>query len=207
MVKLTKVERDALMEITNMFSQHISMTIGKLTGGPVDLKVLNKDIVSLHKKETDAEKEPVMHLGIYSNIQKGDLEGNILLAFPKDSALNLYDALKKRRTTSTKIVNEDVKNTLGEIGNMVAGKVLGILNKFLGVDAWHSVPTVVPSFGSQIYDYVFFDLKKDSEHAILIEIDTRFSIGKNEISGQSILLLTHKSFKTLLKIINEKVKE
>ncbi len=204
MVRMNKLQKDALDEITNMFSNHILIALEKLTRGDVKIEVNKKQIISLEKLDKKNDKSPLMYLGIYSNIQKGNLDGNVLVAFPKDSALLLYDKLIKKKKGTTKVVDDEVKNVLGEIGNVVTGNMLGVLNKLLGINCIHSIPTVVPSFGEQIYDFVFFDIEEDRKKAMLIEVDTKFNVEGSEIAGQSILLLTHKSFEKLLSTIKDK---
>ncbi|MGM5482010.1 MAG: chemotaxis protein CheC [Nanobdellota archaeon] len=207
MKDISKIEKDALNEITNMFSYHISMALEKLTSSPVEMAVNNKQFVALDGFSPSSEKSQLMYLGIYSNIQKGGLDGNVLMAFPKNSALLLYDKLVKKEQGTTRIVDDDVKNVLGEIGNMVTGSVLGILNKIFNINCMHSIPTVVPSFGEQLYDFVYLDVDNEHNKAMLIEVETTFTMDNSEVKGQSMLLLTHESFEKLLSEINKKIKD
>jgi chemotaxis protein CheY-P-specific phosphatase CheC len=203
LVKLSKIEEDALMEFTNMCSYHSAIALSSLLKKQVELNINGKSIVSVSDKEMHDDKEPVMMLGIYSNLTQGNLDGNVVIVFPKDSALVLYDALNKKRK-KTKVVDESVKNVLSEIGNVVSGKILGILNKFLGISSRHSIPSVVPSFGNHIYDYVYFNISEKYDKGILIKVDVKFKLTKNKtVEGQIILLLSHKSFNGLLKMINK----
>ncbi|MFW6013760.1 MAG: chemotaxis protein CheC [Candidatus Nanoarchaeia archaeon] len=206
MKKMSELEKDALNEITNIFSYRSSIALEKLIKGNVELSVNNKQIVSLGGLEY-SQKSPLMYLGIYSNIRESNLKGNVLLAFPKESALYIYDRLVDNESSTTKIVDDDVKNVLGEVGNVVTGNILGVLNKLLGIDCMHTIPSVVPSFGEQLYDFVYFDVEEDKKKAILVEVDTTFKLDDMEIKGESILLLTHDSFENLLIAIKEKAGE
>ncbi len=186
-----------------MCSYHSAIALSNLLKKPVELNINAKTIVSVDDKDSHDDKAPVLMLGIYSTLTKGDLDGNIVITFPKDSALTLYDALKKKRK-KTKLVDDDVKNVLSELGNVVSGKILGVLNKFLGINSVHSTPTVVPSFGNQIYDYVYFNISENYKKGILIKVDMKFKLSKSKtVDGQIILLLSHKSFNGLLGIINK----
>lgn len=203
MVEMSKLQEDALRELTNMCSYHASMALEKLIGQPVQLNISSRDIISLENREDDYSKAPVMMLGIYSSLERGDLDGNIVLAFSKDSALGLYDALMKQELGTTQFVNDYVKNLFVEIGNIVSGQMLGVFNKLVGMKAEHTIPTVVPSFGNMIYDYVFFNISEELKHAILIRVDTKFKLQGTDVDGEIILLLSHKSFDILLDNINK----
>jgi chemotaxis protein CheY-P-specific phosphatase CheC len=204
MVNMNHFEEDALMEITNMCIYNASLALSEMIKKPIDVKISSKSIISMDDESQLSDKPPIMFLSIYSGIEKGDLEGNIVLTFPKNSALYLYDELTNKEYGSTKIVDDSVKDILTEIGNILSGKILGILNQFLSIKAKHSIPTLVPSFGDQIYDYVYYNITSDYQKAILIKVDTKFKLTKeNIIEGQIILLLSNKSFDNLLKFINK----
>jgi chemotaxis protein CheC len=203
-INLTNLEEDALMELSNMYTYHVSMALEKMIGKPVELNIKSKSIISLEDPKADQDKAPEMLLGIYSSLKEGDLDGNIVLVFPKDSVLRLYENMIKKRLGSTKIVDDSVKSVMSELGNVVSGKMLGVLNKFIGVKARHSVPSIVPSFGNHIYDYVYFNINEENKKAMLIKVDIKFLLKKSVIDGQIILLLSHKSFSGLLKKINTK---
>ena len=206
MKKMTELEKDALNEITNIFSYRTSIALEKLIKGNVELSVNKKQIVSLDTSEY-SQKSPMMYLGIYSNIRESNLKGNVLLAFSKESALYLYDRLVNLENGSTKVVDDEVKNVLGEVGNVVSGNILGVLNKLLGINSMHTIPSVVPSFGNQLYDFVYFDVEDDKKKAMLIEVETTFNLDGYNIKGESILLLTHDSFENLLTAIKQKAGE
>ncbi|MBN2457538.1 chemotaxis protein CheX [Candidatus Woesearchaeota archaeon] len=207
MVKLTKLEKDALNEITNMCSFHASMALEAITGKAVELDIKSKNIdsyiVSLGERQQESDKDPVMFLGIYSYIERGNIDGNIVITFKKDTALRLYDFMIKKQVGTTKLVDDSVRNVLSELGNMVSGQMLGVLNRSLGVEAVHSVPTIVHSFGDHIYDYVYFNIEDKNKRAIIINVDTKFKFSNLIIDGQIMLLLSHKSFSSLLKMIDK----
>lgn len=206
MKEMSELEKDALNEITNIFSYRTTIALEKLIKGDVELSVNKKQIVSLDSSEY-SQKSPLMYLGIYANIRESNLKGNVLLAFPKDSALYLFDRLVEKKKDETKVVDDEVKNVLGEVGNVVTGNILAVLNKMLGINCMHTIPSVVPSFGEQLYDFVYFDVEEEKRKAILVEVDTSFTLDGKEVKGESILLLTHDSFDKLLTAIKEKAGE
>jgi chemotaxis protein CheC len=192
-MKVTEVEKDALFEITDISTYKASKTISELIGLPLKLEIIKKEIVSLDSNSY-SEKEHIPLLAVYSPLKSADLRGNIVMIFEKNSALLLIDILLNRVKGTTKFINDEAKDIITEVGNIISGKYMEVLSEMLDIDARHGFPSIVPSFGNLIYDYISLNLSDDERGGVLINNKMKLILDDDIIFAESILLFSPDSF-------------
>jgi chemotaxis protein CheC len=195
-MNVTEVEKDALYEITDISTYKASKTISDLIGFSVKLEIVKKEIISL-ENNSYIEKEHIPLLAVYAPLKSADLRGNIVMLLEKNSALLLVDILLNKAKGTTKFINDEAKDIITEVGNIISGKYMEVLSEMLNVDARHGFPSIVPSFGNLIYDYINLNLADDEKGGVLINNQMKLILDDDVIYGESILLFSPDSFSLL----------
>jgi chemotaxis protein CheC len=73
----------------------------------------------------------------------GDVFGEILLVYPKQSAMNMADFLSKRALGSTTVLDELDRSALKESGNIIAGAFLTTMSNYVHCNMVESVPELL----------------------------------------------------------------
>ncbi|MFX0094985.1 MAG: chemotaxis protein CheC [Candidatus Hodarchaeota archaeon] len=128
---------------------------------------------------------------------KGSINGFASLVFPCDAASNLISLATAEEIDSVEL-DSLRSGTLMEIGNILLSAVMSTLSNTLSTHLSYSVPTYyessLNSFIQQIGDF--------EEENIIVVAETRFSIAKQAIKGEILLIFEVVGFQNLLVAID-----
>ncbi len=203
--KLTELEKDALREVGYIGAGHAATALSKLIDQRIDASVPIAASVSLTQlPETVGGREELV-VGVYLPLT-GDLEGSVLLVFPKRSALALADLLMKRKVGTATTLDEIDTSALKEVGNILSGRCLTALSKFLGMRLIEHVPDLACDMVGAVVDSIIIKFGQRAEQAlvIVVELTTKEKV---KIMAYFFLLFGLEEAETILKAIRAKAGE
>jgi len=168
-VVLDAHQKDALCELCNIGMGHATTALAQLVGKTIFFEVPRVWQVKISEvPELIGEKEePVV--GIYLRY-RGPITGNILLLFPKQSALLIREIITGQASKEL-VFDEYQISLLKELGNILVGSYLSVMESFLGMCLVQSVPWFAFDLASAIVDQILIQLGGHSEQAIVIEAE------------------------------------
>ncbi len=193
--KLNRVQQDALQELCNIGMGHATTALAQLMGKTIyfDIPRVSQTRISQVPEVIGGAEEVVA--GIYLRFS-GEITGNILLVFPKTSVLMLRKIITGNHS---KKLSFDEYNTslLKEVGNILAGSYLSVMEKLLKMRLVHSVPWFAFDLASAIIDPILVDLGREADTTVVIEAE--FSLRESpELKGKFYLLPDNRSVKLML---------
>lgn len=195
-VELNQAQIDALQELCNIGMGHATSALAQMVGKTIYFNVpraIRSELSQAPELIADAEEIVV---GIYLKFQ-GPITGNIFFIFPRASVLTLMSVITGKGTRELTF-DEYQTSLLKEIGNILAGSYLSVMEKVLGMRLIHSVPWFAFDLASAIMDPILIQIGKDSDHIILIEAE--FFVRENqEMRGRFYLLPDPASVNLMLK--------
>jgi len=203
-IKLTRLERDALREVVSTALSHSSMALSKMADEEIDVKLASMDFIPLSEVPRKLGGGDVLSTGVYLRVM-GDVSGTTLLVFPRDSALFLADVLGGREAGSTKILSELDRSALEELGSTITASFLRAMGNFLGVKTYPSTPVTVFDLASSIVNFVLIGINEDVDFGLVVKID--FKGAKSVITGYFLLLLDAGSLAVLLDLVDKRIEE
>lgn len=201
-VKLTKLEEDALREVGRMGAQHAATALSKMIGQTVKAKLLAARMTSLDDLPKLVGDRETLVSGIYLPVT-GDISGSLLMAFPQKSSFILVDALFKKKLGTTKELDEMGKSALSEAGNILAGNCLTALSHVLGMHLVEHVPDFAHGMVGALIENVAVAFGQKAERALIIQVELSTE-AKIRIVGYFFLLFALKEARATLRAIRAK---
>lgn len=193
---LEHVHLDALQEICNIGMGHAATALSQMISKPVNLNVPKVHLAHLAQvPEIIGGAEQVV-AGIYMQIW-GEVRGNILLIFPKESAMALADLLVGEDSPHESGLTEMHASLLKEVGNILAGSYLSTMEQLLNISLLPSVPSLAFDMAGAIVDYILIQLGQESDTTLVIEAE--FFGHDKKITGRFFLLPDPKSLELILR--------
>jgi chemotaxis protein CheC len=196
--KLNHEQEDALQELCNIGMGHATTALAQLMGKTIyfDIpKVTQVKISRVPGLMGGAEKVVV---GIFMRFT-GPISGNILLLFPKKSALLLREILTGDKSKQL-VFDEYHTSLLKEVGNIVTGSYLSVMEGLLKMRLVQSVPWFAFDLASAIIDPILIQLGKDSDSTVVVECEF-FVREAKELKGKFYLLPDSSSVKLMLEAV------
>jgi len=195
MEQLREAHLDALQEICNIGMGHAATALSQLIGQTVNLKVPKVTLANLDQVPDIIGGAEQVVVGIYMRVY-GDVRGNILLIFPRESAQNLNALLTGQPGSSDLILSEMHASALKEVGNILAGAYLSAMGSLLDLSLIPSVPSLAFDMAGAIVDYILAELGQESDVTLVVE--TEFFGRGTLIRGHFFLLPDPNSLKLIL---------
>lgn len=197
-LKLDKVQEDALQELCNIGMGHATSALAQLMGKTIYFDIPKVNLVQISRVPELIGNAEQTVVGIYLRFT-GPITGNILLVFPKKSVLLLKQIITG--DPSKKLVFDEYHTSLlKEIGNIVAGSYLSVMEDLLKMQLVQSVPWFAFDIASAIIDPILVQLGKDSDHTVVIEAE--FSVYESgQMKGKFYLLPDTNSVKMILQAV------
>lgn len=165
-IELNTVQSDALKEVSNIGAGNAATSLSMLLGRTVDMTVPAVNIISL-QDIFDTNGEDIV-CGIVVRVI-GDIQGNILIVFDKDTAADIV----KRLTNSDSEVTSDMgQSVLCEIGNIISGSYMNAISKLTNLLITPSVPAVSYDMLGAILSTSFIEADQYDEQ--ILDIETVF---------------------------------
>jgi len=197
-LSLDKVQEDALQELCNIGMGHATSALAQLMGKTIYFDIPKVNLVQISQVPEVIGNAEQTVVGIYLRFS-GPICGNILLVFPKKSVLLLKQIITG--DYSKKLVFDEYHTSLlKEVGNIVAGAYLSVMENLLKMQLVQSVPWFAFDLASAIIDPILVQLGKDSDSTVVIEAE--FSVREEDkLKGKFYLLPDTSSIKMILNAV------
>jgi len=195
MEQLRETHLDALQEICNIGMGHAATALSQMIGQTINLNVPKVTLASLDQVPDILGGAEQVVVGIYMRVY-GDLRGNILLIFPRESAQSLNALLTGQPGSGDLILSEMHASALKEVGNILAGAYLSAVGSLLEMSLIPSVPSLAFDMAGAIVDYILAELGQESDITLVVE--TQFYGRGAAIRGHFFLLPDPNSLKLIL---------
>ena len=195
MDQLREAHLDALQEICNIGMGHAATALSQMIGKTVNLNVPKVTLAGLDQVPDIIGGAEQVVVGIYLQVW-GDIRGNLLLIFPRESAQNLNALLTGQPPSSEMILSEIHASALKEVSNILAGAYLGAMGSLLDLSLIPSVPSLAFDMAGAIVDYILIELGQESDLTLVVE--TQFICMDTTIRGHFFLLPDPNSLKLIL---------
>ncbi|NOY43315.1 MAG: chemotaxis protein CheC [Planctomycetes bacterium] len=195
-MKLNEIQLDALTEIINIGTGQAANSLSELTGSRIELSVPCLHVCGNSDLGDLAEKFGLDFSTLIQQSFEGDVSGQALLAFAKDSAFDLARTVGGIETDDDEL-DEELHGILEEIGNIVLNSVMGSVANLLECNLAYTLPKIrsEKSFGKIIGNCA--NNTSQSETMILFA-DTAVNIASRDIRGSLLLLFETGDIRVLL---------
>jgi chemotaxis protein CheC len=194
--RLTLEQLDAIKEVSNIGMGHAATALSQLTGLGIGMKVPEIRVMKLASVPEVLGGAEQMVVGVYLQML-GDARGNIMLVFPRASALSLLERLVPEHSQKGLMLTELQTSALKEVGNILASAYLNALGTFLKITVLPSTPVLSIDMAGAVVDYVLADLAELGDVSLMIE--TEFSCAQDMVKGHFFLLPDHDSIDLILR--------
>ena len=194
-LKLSEVHLDALCEICNIGMGHAATALNQMIGRPIELSIPETRLVPLCEVPELMGGAETVVVGIYLRIW-GDIQGNMLLVFPRSSVSALLSMLTGGPPPEELMLSEVHSSALREIGNILASSYLSALERLLGRTLIPSVPGIAFDMAGAIVDCILIQLGEEVDQTLVIK--AAFSGDAGTITGNFFLLPDPRSLRLIL---------
>ncbi len=194
-LELREVEYDALREISNIGMGHAATALNQMIGKTVILTIPEVALVSLKDLPDFVGGTEKIVIGIYLKVW-GDVTGDILMVFPRKSALALCALLTGGAPEDELVLSEMHSSALREIGNILASSYLAALERLLGKTLIPSVPGIAFDMAGAVVDYILIQVGEAVDQTLVIK--AAFKGNDHGVKGNFYLMPDPNSLKIIL---------
>lgn len=191
--ELTKIQLDALKEISNIGAGNSATSLSILLGSKIDMSVPNVNIIAfedLFDQHKENEVVAVLVKGL------DDIEGSLLYVFETEIALNIISSLCGYKNQ----IDDMGISVIGEVGNIIASSFMNAISDFINIRATVSVPAVANDMLSAVLVSTFIEAGQYDEYAL--DIETLYTGENNSnIQGNLYYIPAPGSLEKILKSI------
>ena len=165
-------KKDFLEEIASIGTGNASALLSTLTDKEVKVTISTSDMVSpkdISKLVTASKTLVVVQ---YAPIG-GELRGNILVVFPRESALSLLDLLQEKELGTTKWLSKIEQDILKKATRSLVNCYLDAIKGFLNIEIMPSELRIFSTFGDTINDLIDLTLKKGTKQIFYLNTKLR----------------------------------
>ncbi len=195
MIKLTKMQVDALNELSSITAGNATTALSK---------VLSKDVrIDIPKARFYKAKDMSKGMGIsvYFNVH-GDISGQAVFHFQRKHAMKLIDHIMGRKKGTTKVLDKMAESAFGEMSNIFIGSYLNSLSNMLDLKIFQGVPVIASDYVESIIEYLYSRIDNPIKNILCFE--TRVIVEKKRIHGDFMFMFDQKSFRLLLSRLENK---
>ncbi len=195
---LDRVQVDALQELCNIGMGRATTALAQMVGKTIFFNVPQVTKAGIKTIPGLIGRPEEIVVGIYLRFH-GPIEGNILFIFPRESAL-LLRKIMTGNDSNELIFDEYQTSLLKELGNILAGSYLTVMENLLGMRLIQSAPWFAFDLTGAIIDPILIQLGKDTDQVVVIKAE--FFVREDEaLRGKFYLLPEPNSVALLLKAL------
>lgn len=185
-INLSSLQIDALKEIGNIGAGNAATSLAVLIKRRVEMTVPQVSIVPLTQLwGLIGEAEELVSAILLR--ASGSAPASIVFMLSHQNARLMADILLERPPGTTRQLGEIERSALKELGNILTGTYLNVLNRFTGLEFSPSVPMLAIDMLAAIISSLVSPLAEAGDHCLVIETVFRSS-DHGEIIGQFMLL-------------------
>ena len=198
--KLTDFQYGALNEVGNIGMGNAATSLSKLVDKEVKIRIPVLKLSLIEDVPYMAGGADSVVSGTFMYVE-GDIEGYIVILFPKDSAAEICNML----SGSTDLLDEMNISLMQEVGHILAGTYVSALSDFFDMSITISTPYGTYDMAGAILDHILIEMSREVEHSLVF--DTEFMIEGNTINGNFFMLFDSESLELILKRIDDMVSQ
>jgi chemotaxis protein CheC len=199
MRNLSERQLDLLQEVSNIGSGHAATALSQLLNRKIMLQVPRVQTLPIAQVPEVVGGAEKLVAGLFFRIY-GQAKGNILIIFPRESALALIHHLLRKQPDGHSAFIEMEASALKEVGNILAAAYLNAISQLIQIVLIPSVPGLAFDMAGAVLDSVLIELGQEEETALLVE--TEF-ISDSKITGHFFLLPDPESLRLILQVLNK----
>lgn len=173
---LTPIQLDALREVGNIGTGNAATALSQLLNKKIDMTVPSINVVPFDDIFSSIGGEEVV-VGVIVRVL-GDIPGNILFVFEKNTALNIVEVLLGRREET---LSEMANSVVCEIGNIISSSYMNAIAKFTNLVVIPSVPAVTYDMLGAILSTTFIESGQFDDY--VLDIETLFLDNDKQLNG------------------------
>jgi chemotaxis protein CheC len=162
--ELSPMQLDALKEVGNIGTGNAATALSKLLKMKVNMTVPSVNVVPFNDIFTRIGGDEVVVAVIVRVL--GDIPGNILFVFEKDTALDIVETLTGERL---KYLSEMGYSVISEVGNIVSSSYMNAIAKFTNLTVTPSVPAISFDMLGAILSTSFIESGQFDDYVLDIE--------------------------------------
>ena len=197
-MRLSEKQLDLLQEVSTIGSGHAATALSQLLSRKIMLRVPRVQILPIADVPDVVGGPEKLVAGLFFRIF-GQAKGNILIIFPRESALALIHDLLQKEPDAHSVFMEMEASALKEVGNILAASYLNAISQLIKVVLIPSVPGLAFDMAGAVLDSVLIELGQEGETALLVE--TEF-ISDSKITGHFFLLPDPESLRLILRVLS-----
>ncbi|MFA4701952.1 chemotaxis protein CheC [Pyrococcus kukulkanii] len=190
---LDEFAKSALVETFNIGASHAATALSQMTGKEVNISVPNLRIMAI-KNVPEVVGEDVK-VAVYIELGK-DFSSHAFFIADYDDALKMFDIMIGNPPGTTKEMDEMVKSSFMEMGNILISAFANALSEFLGITIEQSPPNLAIDFLPAILDFALADIGKYCDYTIILE--TKITISGVEFEEHFLLFPKPEDMKKIL---------
>jgi chemotaxis protein CheC len=205
--QFTKEGIAELEKIARESAENTSSSLSKFINREIEVKAIAVRAM-LVEKVTGIIGDPEEIVTTVTMEVRGGVNGNIMIVYTEQSAINVADLLAGRELGTTMKLSELDKSAIKESGNIISGAFLAATSDNLLIDMVESVPSISTGMLSATIDSVLANFaKREASEAMAFEVD--FEMGTKEsqeysIKSYFVVLLDEKSVTNVIEAIKKK---
>lgn len=185
LIKLTDKQLDALREVGSIGSGHAAIALSQLLGEKISIGILKVEVIPSDEFNRLVGGPEVLVSSVHTQLF-GDMQGGLLLIFPRQDAINLADILLHKKKGSSKTITEMGQSALREVGNILTGSYLSAMSHLVPFKMALSVPKFGFDMVQMLIDEIFDEIMQSEKRCI--SLVTEFIESVNQIKGYYIFL-------------------
>lgn len=197
-ISLTAFQRDALQEICGIAAGNAATALSQMLGAKIHMRVPKIILLPIENVKSVFGDPETLVYGTYFRIL-GEIQGSILITFPRETAINLVDALLPHEPVHSSILTEMDRSALQEAGNIIAGSFVGAIGQVINKTLLISVPHLAFDMAGAIVDFILIELAQIVEQALVLEIEF-YNLPKT-VQGKFFILPNPGSMEVILKAV------
>ena len=201
---LTDLQNDILKEVANIGSGNAATALAGILGRQVTISTGKLDVAAVKNIDNVLGHKGEPAVAVYSLVS-GDVKGGCLIFMNQTNTLLLTDSIMGRSQGETKVLTDEDRSMLKEVGLILSAAYLEALSKLSGLSFLPTVPNLIYKRSEEIAAFITEDLEREGEEPseLLICLQTQFSQNQEKIPGEFLLFLDSRSFNVLLEAIEK----
>ncbi|BAA29575.1 212aa long hypothetical protein [Pyrococcus horikoshii OT3] len=174
---LDEMSKSALLETFNIGASHAATALSEMTGKEVNISVPDLKIIAI-KNVPEVVGEDVK-VAVYIELGK-DFSSHAFFIADYEDALRMFDIIMGNPLGTTKEMDEMVKSSFMEVGNILISAFANALSEFLGITIEQTPPSLAIDFLPAILDFALADIGKYCDYTIILQTNIKISDVKFE---------------------------
>jgi chemotaxis protein CheC len=197
---LSEGQLDFFRELVNIGAGHAADALQQMLMCPVVLKIPGVYFVAPNHVAGMLENPASLVIGVRMEMV-GDIKGEIFFVLLAKYRKTIAYMAEKTLTGTSQDEDKLALSAITEIGNIITGVYLTAVNKFCGLNIYHTVPYTATDMKQSLLDETLAVNLQNRRVAIMVE--TRFSVGQKKITAELIVVPEDDSVKPLIKAMKQ----